>query len=154
MFSVVATGTTRQPEVSFEADLRAAGVRPITSRPFHPQTRGKIERFHQTPKRWLGRQRLAADIAELQAVLDVFVAYYNEQRPHRGIGRSTPLERWKATPPAVSLGVALPARQAGHRRSRRRRAPAGTARGHPRRCHAGRTAWVMFDDTPHRCVHR
>ena len=102
------SGRLRGFEVSFEANLRAAGVRPITSRPYHPQTCGKIERFHQTLKRRLRRLPLAADLNELQRQLDDFVAYYNAERPHRGIGRVTPLERWKATPPAVSLGVALP----------------------------------------------
>ena len=36
------------------------------------------------------------------------MAYYNHQRPHRGIGRITPAERWAITPPAINLGVALP----------------------------------------------
>jgi transposase InsO family protein len=102
------SGRLRGFEVSFEVNLRAAGVRPITSRPFHPQTCGKVERFHQTLKRWLRRQPLAADLAELQAQLDGFIAYYNASRPHRGIGRLTPLERWSATPPAVNVGIALP----------------------------------------------
>jgi transposase InsO family protein len=143
------SGRLRGFEVGFEANLRAAGVRPITSRAFHPQTCGKIERFHQTLKRWLRRQPLAADLAQLQAQLDVFVAYYNEQRPHRGIGRSTPIERWKATPAAVSLGVALPG--PGKRVTA---VVDGTGRIQVRPwiihvgvAHAGRTARVMLDDT-------
>jgi transposase InsO family protein len=143
------SGRLRGFEVGFEANLRAAGVRPITSRPFHPQTCGKIERFHQTLKRWLRRQPLAADLAQLQAQLDVFVAYYNEQRPHRGIGRSTPIERWKATPPAVSLCVALPG--PGKRVTA---VVDGTGRIlvrpwiiHVGVAHARRTARVMLDDT-------
>jgi transposase InsO family protein len=102
------SGKLRGFEVRFEIELRAAGVVPKTSRPFHPQTCGKVERFQQTLKKWLRRQPLAADTAELQAQLDAFVAYYNEERPHRGIGRMTPAERWAATPPAINLGVALP----------------------------------------------
>ncbi|HEX2185425.1 MAG TPA: IS481 family transposase [Chloroflexota bacterium] len=86
------SGRLRGFEVGFEANLRAAGVRPIVSRPFHPQTCGKVERFHQTLKRWLRRQALARDLAELQAHVDRFAAYYNAERPHRGIGRRTPLE--------------------------------------------------------------
>ncbi len=143
------SGRLRGFEVSFEANLRAAGVRPITSRPFHPQTCGKIERFHQTLKRRLRRQPLAADLAELQAQLDEFVAYYNAERPHRGIGRATPLERWKATPPAVSLGIALPG--PGKRVSA---VVDGAGRLqvrpwviHVGAAHAGRTARVMLDDT-------
>ncbi|HET6873503.1 MAG TPA: IS481 family transposase [Acidimicrobiales bacterium] len=102
------SGKLRGFEVFFEAQLRKAGVVPKTSRPYHPQTCGKVERFQQTLKKWLRRQRLAADLAGLQAQLDAFVAYYNHQRPHRGIGRVTPSERWAATPPAINLGVALP----------------------------------------------
>ena len=102
------SGRLRGFEVRFETELRAIGVVPKTSRPFHPQTCGKVERFQQTLKKWLRRQPLAADLAGLQAQLDTFVAYYNHQRPHRGIGRRTPAEAWAATPPAVNLGVALP----------------------------------------------
>ncbi len=102
------SGRLRGFEVRFEIELRATGVVAKTSRPYHPQTCGKVERFQQTLKKWLRRRRLAADLAELQAQLDTFVAYYNHQRPHRGIGRRTPAEAWAATPPAINLGVALP----------------------------------------------
>jgi Integrase core domain len=72
-----------------------------------------VERFQQTLKRWLRRQDrrrgLARDLAELQARLDEFVAYYNKQRPHQGIGRVTPLSRWQASP-AASAGDPLPHR--------------------------------------------
>lgn len=102
------SGRLRGFEVRFEIELRAIGVVPKTSRPFHPQTCGKVERFQQTLKKWLRRRPLAADLAELQGQLDAFVAYYNHQRPHRGIGRRIPAERWAATPPAVNLGIALP----------------------------------------------
>jgi transposase InsO family protein len=143
------SGRLRGFEVSFEANLRAAGVRPITSRPFHPQTCGKIERFHQTLKRRLHSLPVAADLAELQHQLDDFVAYYNAERPHRGIGRITPLERWKATPAAVSLGVALPG--PGKRVSA---VVDGTGRLQVRPwiihvgvAHAGCSARVMVDDT-------
>jgi transposase InsO family protein len=102
------SGRLRGFQVRFEIELRAIGVVPKNSRPYHPQTCGKVERFQQTLKKWLRRQRLAANLTELQAQLDAFVAYYNHQRPHRGIGRVPPAERWAATPPAINLGVALP----------------------------------------------
>jgi transposase InsO family protein len=95
------SGKLRQVEVFFEAQLRDAGVRPITSRPWHPQTAGKVERFQQTLKKWLRkRRRLYATIEELQADLDEFTRIYNTQRPHQGIGRQIPIERWRATPAA------------------------------------------------------
>ena len=102
------SGKLRGFEVSFEKELRAIGVVPKTSRPYHPQTCGKVERFQQTLKKWLRRQPLAADLTDLQAQLDAFVTYYNFKRPHRGIGRRTPSERWAETPPAINLGIALP----------------------------------------------
>jgi transposase InsO family protein len=102
------SGRLRGFEVRFEIELRAIGVVPKTSRPYHPQTCGKVERFQQTLKKWLRRQPLAADLTALQAQLDAFVDYYNHHRPHRGIGRRTPIEAWAATPPAINLGTALP----------------------------------------------
>ena len=97
-------------EVHFEIELRKIGVVPKTSRPYHPQTCGKVERFQQTLKKWLRRQPLAANVDELQGQLDAFVDYYNHQRPHRGIDRVTPIEKWAATPPAINLGVAIASR--------------------------------------------
>lgn len=91
------SGKLRGFEVYFEAKLRDAGVRPITGRPYHPQTTGKVERFQQTLKRWLRRQPLAADLEEFQAQLDEFCWIYNYERPHQGIGRVTPISRWEAS---------------------------------------------------------
>ncbi len=95
------SGKLRAFEVFFEAQLRDAGVRPITSRPWHPQTAGKVERFQQTEKKWLRkRRRLHATIDELQVDLDEFTRIYNTDRPHQGIGRQVPIQRWRATPAA------------------------------------------------------
>ncbi len=92
---------------SFEYLLAYLGVRQKNGSPGHPQTQGKIERFHQTLKRWLGQGPLATDLVELQAQLDAFRLTYNEQRPHRAIGRATPGEAYRATPRALpsSLGA-------------------------------------------------
>lgn len=98
------SGKLRGFEVLFEANLRDGGIRPITSRGYHPQTTGKVERFQQTLKKWLRhrdrRHGLAVDLAELQTRLDEFCDYYNTQRPHQGIGRTTPLSRWQASTPS------------------------------------------------------
>lgn len=96
---LIFSGKLRGFEVYFETQLRAAGIVPITSRPYHPQTCGKVERFQQTLKKWL-RRHPARTISELQGHLDAFRDYYNRERPHRGIGRQTPWERWTATTPA------------------------------------------------------
>ena len=88
-------------ETDFERDLRQLGVRQILSSPHHPQTCGKIERFHQTLKRWLRSQPRARSYTQLDRQLDRFLAYYNEQRPHRALAGRTPSERWHASPPAL-----------------------------------------------------
>jgi transposase InsO family protein len=92
------SGKLRGFEVEFEKNLRDAGIRPMTGRPFHPQTTGKVERFQQTLKKWLRRQPLARSLVELQAQLDEFTRIYNYERPHQGIGRQTPISRWQASP--------------------------------------------------------
>ncbi len=101
------SGKLRQAEVFFEAKLRDTGVRPITSRPFHPQTAGKVERYQQTLKKWLRKQGLAVDIDELQAQLDTFTGIYNTERPHQGIDRQIPIDRWRASPAAGPASQAL-----------------------------------------------
>src|SRR3954469_18330983 len=57
--------------------LRPLGVAAAHSRPNHPQTNGKVERFHQSEQKWLGAQQPPDTIADLQALLDVFRHHYN-----------------------------------------------------------------------------
>jgi transposase InsO family protein len=92
---------------AFEYLLPILGIRQKNGSPGHPQTQGKIERFHQTLKRWLAARPAARTIAELQRQLDEFRDYYNEHRPHRALNRRTPGQAYRATPKA------LPARN-GH----------------------------------------
>jgi transposase InsO family protein len=80
--------------------LAALGVDSTHSRPYHPQTNGKVERFHQTLKKWLAAQPRAGTLAELQAQLDAFRDFYNHHRPHRGIGRQRPAHVWANAPKA------------------------------------------------------
>jgi transposase InsO family protein len=78
--------------------LRPLGVAAGHSRPYHPQTCGKVERFHQTLKKWLARQPRAESLEQLQAQLDLFRLIYNRHRPHRAIGRRLPADVWCHTP--------------------------------------------------------
>lgn len=78
--------------------LRPLGVAAGHSRPYHPQTCGKVERFHQTLKRWLNARPRAATIEELQAQLDLFRLIYNHHRPHRAIARRFPADVWADAP--------------------------------------------------------
>jgi hypothetical protein len=68
---------------------------------------GKVERFHQTLKKWLATQPRAAGINQLQHQLDAFRRYYNDIRPHRAPGRRTPAEAYAARPEAHASGIPL-----------------------------------------------
>jgi transposase InsO family protein len=86
---------------AFEYLLPLLGVQQKNGSPGHPQTQGKVERFHQTLQRWLAARPAARTVAELQRQLDEFRAHYNERRPHRALHRRTPGEAYRATPKAV-----------------------------------------------------
>ena len=84
----------------FEQHLIDLGVEQKHSRPNHPTTCGKVERFQQTLKKWLARQPHAHTITELQVQLDTFVELYNHHRPHRSLNRRTPAHAYHALPKA------------------------------------------------------
>jgi transposase InsO family protein len=89
--AAVFTAKSRRGKVLLELELERLGVVFKHSTPYHPQTCGKVERLHQTLKRFLAKQNPAASLAELQFQLDVFRDYYNSRRPHRALNRQTPL---------------------------------------------------------------
>ena len=78
----------------FELAVTAAGARLIHSSPYHPQTCGKVERHHQTLKKWLAHQPAPATLAELQALLDTHQTHYNTLRGHSALARRTPRHVW------------------------------------------------------------
>jgi len=85
----------------FEKLLTAHNITQKNGRPGHPQTQGKIERFHQTLKRWLKAHPLPDTIEDLQTLLTEFQTWYNTARPHRSIGRRTPEQAYTALPKAT-----------------------------------------------------
>jgi len=88
-----------------ETELRRLHVVQKNSRPNHPTTCGKVERFQQTMKNWLDAQHdQPATIEALQTLLERFAEDYNQRRPHRSLPH-------RATPSAVydTLPKALPA---------------------------------------------
>jgi transposase InsO family protein len=93
----VYTAKFRGGKNTFEYLIASLGITQKNGHPYHPQTQGKIERFHQTLKRWLDARPAAANIVELQNQLDQFRAIYNQQRPHRALGRHTPQQAYDAT---------------------------------------------------------
>ena len=89
----------------FETELRRLHVIQKNSSPNHPQTCGKVERFHQTLKNWLrARPVPPATILALQARLEEFAQYYNHHRPHRSLDRRTPAAAYAARPKATPTG--------------------------------------------------
>jgi transposase InsO family protein len=89
------TGRLKGFEVDFEIRLKRLGVKHICGRPNYPQSRGKIERFHQTLKAWVADQGGADSVEHLQQLVDSFRTDYNEDRPHQGIDDLTPRERYR-----------------------------------------------------------
>ena len=98
---------------AMEVELLALGIASKHGKPYHPQTQGKVERFHQTVKKFLAMQTPATTKKQLQTQLDGFVAYYNEIRPHRAIGRKTPAAAFAAREKAFPRGPKIEA--AGYR---------------------------------------
>lgn len=92
------TGRNKNTVNQFERHLWAYGVLTINGRGYHPQTQGKIERYHRTLSEWLQDHGLFDTTQQLQACVDEFRYDYNNYRPHQGIGDATPAERLGETP--------------------------------------------------------
>lgn len=103
------TAAYRNGISAMETELVSLGIEFKHSRPYHPETCGKVERFHHTMKKFLAKQDPAHTPRALQRQLDVFVDYYNTVRPHRALRRRPPIEafeaRTKAAPRLVGVEV-------------------------------------------------
>jgi len=106
--AAVFSGGSRGGKVLLESELERLGIRASHATPYHPQTCGKVERFHQTQKRWLAKQPAAGTLAELASQLDRFRVHYNLHRPHRALGRHTPQEVFDAKVKAGPGSAAAP----------------------------------------------
>lgn len=85
-----------------EKELARLRVRQKNSRPNHPTTCGKVERFQQTMKKWLRAQPPATTLNELQHQLDTFTDLYNHHRPHRSLPHhTTPAVAYTTRPKAT-----------------------------------------------------
>jgi len=75
----------------FNTYLKLVGIGHITASPFHPQTNGKIERYHRSLKAEINQ--LPYDLpSELRAAIGAFIEYYNYRRYHEGLGNVTPYD--------------------------------------------------------------
>lgn len=64
------------------------GIRHIFASPFHPQTNGKLERYHQTLKKDVNQLPYEMP-SDLEAAIVAFVSYYNYGRYHKALGNVT-----------------------------------------------------------------
>lgn len=83
----------KQEHTEFSAWLIQLGIYVTHSRPGHPQTQGKLERFHRTLKLELLSRFSFANLGEAQEGFDWWRSIYNEERPHAAIENKVPSER-------------------------------------------------------------
>lgn len=78
--------------------LLKLGVAVIHARPYHPQSRGKNERFHRTLKAEIFAARPFGDLAQVQKSFDNWRTLYNTKRPHQALGMDVPASRYRPSP--------------------------------------------------------
>ena len=90
------------------------GIRVGHSRPYHPQTQGKLERFHRSLKAEVLQGKWFANEGELQRAFDHWRTVYNLERPHEALDMAVPGSRYQpsarqysgnTTPPEYDEGV-------------------------------------------------
>ena len=74
--------------------LLKLGIDVIHSRPYHPQSRGKIERFHRSLNAEVLALRLLRDLDDAQAAFDAWRSVYNFERPHEALAFATPARHY------------------------------------------------------------
>jgi len=88
----------RHRHTRLTAWLMRLGIAPCHGRPFHPQTRGKNERFNGTLKREVIAGQRFDDLAAVQRCFDIWRHIYNHERPHQAIGDEPPETRFRQSP--------------------------------------------------------
>jgi transposase InsO family protein len=146
---------------SFEAELSRRHITQKNSRPGHPTTCGKAERFQQTMKKWLRSQPVQpGTIAELNALIDLFADEYHHRRPHRSLPhRATPAALYDSMPKALPGPTTNPETHERVRHDRVDKSGSVTIRHHSRlhhigigRTHAGTCVILLVQDLHIRVV--
>jgi hypothetical protein len=96
-------------EVLFDRICRENGIRHLLTAPHSPTTTGKVERFHKTLRAEFLTGRVFDSLEAAQAELDAWVAHYNTQRPHQGIGMVPPIQRFALTATEPLEAAVVPA---------------------------------------------
>lgn len=87
--------TLEDPWTRLTVWLLKLGVRVIHSRPYHPQSRGKNERFHRTLKAEVFAFKRYRDLADVQRAFDQWRTVYNLDRPHEALDYNVPASRYR-----------------------------------------------------------
>ena len=95
------SGYSRQPHTRFTAWLMRLGIYVSHGRPYHPQTRGKDERFHRSLKLEVLRDGSWQSLEEVQESLDRWQQVYNLERPHEALAYAVPASRYRPSPRAL-----------------------------------------------------
>ena len=107
----------RGGRTALERHLAITGITQKNGRPGHPTTQGKIERFHQTLKKWLrAHPQQPTTITALNTLLQTFTTTYNNQRPHRALAGRTPNAAYQSRPKAGPSGTTNPHERVRHDR--------------------------------------
>jgi transposase InsO family protein len=88
-------------ETAFAQELRRLGVAHVKSRPQHPETLGKIERFWKTLWDELLSRTVFADFADCERRIRLYIKHYNFLRPHQALSGLVPADRFFRAAPHV-----------------------------------------------------
>ncbi len=91
-------GHAQKQLTTLVAWLIRLGIKVSHSRPYHPQTQGKDERFHRTMKVELLNHNYYSDLEEVANAFIKWQHIYNTQRPHEALGMDTPISHYKVSP--------------------------------------------------------
>ena len=83
---------------ALEVWLMSQGIKVGHSRPYHPQTQGKLERFHRSLKNEVLRDRHFIDLNDAQRAFDIWRDIYNQKRPHQALDMQVPSTRYSSSP--------------------------------------------------------
>jgi transposase InsO family protein len=90
-------GFRPQPHTRLSAWLISLDVRVSHGRPYHPQTRGKDERFHRSLDEEVLLGQKWQDLSQVQAALDPWREVYNHERPHEALAYEVPSSRYRVS---------------------------------------------------------
>lgn len=92
--------TNKQGLTRLGVNLINQGIDLLFGRVGHPQTQGKVERFHRTLNHQIQRQALPGSLSAFQGRFDEICDVYNQERPHEALDMDRPAERYRPSPRA------------------------------------------------------